>query len=134
MPGRVSITILPLSLPRHFAKSRSRAIGATITAALSAVPFVPGVQAMGIAVSCTTRGVVIRTLDRSIDQPRPNANPSLWTFVRPQSAKRRCVHASAVRIDGELVSRGPITSVRCWTVTMTWLWLVPSSMMRLTMG
>jgi len=92
-----------------------------MTGAVSAAPVVPGVHATGIAVSWTTRGVIMRTLDRSIDQPRPNANPSLWTFLRPQSVNWRCVHASAVRIAGELVSRGPITSVRCWTVTMTWL-------------
>jgi hypothetical protein len=32
------------------------------------------------------RGDTMRTLARSIDQPRPNAKPSLWTFFRPHFA------------------------------------------------
>jgi hypothetical protein len=78
---------LPRSWPRHFSKSRSRRIGATITGAVSA-PWVAGVQAMGMAVSWIGRGVTIRTLARSIDQPRPKSKPSLRTFRRPQSVKR----------------------------------------------
>src|SRR3546814_17468531 len=75
------------------------------------VPLVGGDQAIGIAVSSIGRGVVIRTCDRSIHQPRPNSNPSLWTF-KPQSRKRDCVQSSALRIAGELVSRAPIMSER----------------------
>src|SRR3546814_13528507 len=95
------------------------------------VPLVGGDQAIGIAVSSIGRGVVIRTCDRSIHQPRPNSNPSLWTF-KPQSRKRDCVQSSALRIAGELVRRAPIMSERYCAFCITWLWLVLSSMMRLT--
>ena len=58
------------------------AIGATMTGALTR-PGVAGVQAIGIAVSATARGLTMRALDRSIHQPRPKSNPSLWTFWSP---------------------------------------------------
>lgn len=74
--GSEIITILPRSCPRHLSKSRVRFIGATMTGAVT-VPLVPGVQAIGIAVSCNGRGATMRTLARSMDQPRPNAKPSL---------------------------------------------------------
>src|SRR5215468_854023 len=101
------MTTLPASLPRQASKSRSRFIGATTTGAVI-VPPVPGVHATGIAVSWMTRGAVIRTLDDTIDQPRPNGKPSLWTLRRPHDLNCDCVHASACRICGELVSREPI--------------------------
>src|SRR3546814_2618272 len=68
---------------------------------------VTGVQTCALPICSIGRGVVIRTCDRSIHQPRPNSNPSLWTF-KPQSRKRDCVQSSALRIAGELVSRAPI--------------------------
>ena len=98
---------MPASLPRHASKSRSRRIGATTICAVT-VPLVAGVHATGIAVSWTTRGVIIRTLDDTIDQPRPNSKPSLWTFLRPQLLNCDWVQASAWRIPGELVIRDPI--------------------------
>src|SRR3546814_10921390 len=95
------------------------------------VPLVGGDQAIGIAVSSIGRGVVIRTCDRSIHQPRLNSNPSLWTF-KPQSRKRDCVQSSALRIADALVSRAPDMSERYCDVCITGTWLVPSSLIRLT--
>ena len=94
------------------------------------VPFVPGVQAIGIAVNWIGRGETIRTLEETIDQPRPKSNASLCTARRPHSANLACVHASAIRIAGEFVMRGPIVSARCSAVSITSLCVVPSSMIR----
>ena len=105
-------------------------VGALEAQAQQAVAEVPGVQAIGMAVSWIGRGVTMRTDDRSIDQPRPKAKPSRWTLVRPHSRNLASVHSSAARICGELDRRGPITSVRCCAVNITWLWLLPSSMIR----
>ena len=46
-----------------------------------------GVHAIGIAVSCITRGAVIRTLDERIDHPRPNSNGSVWQIRRSSSSR-----------------------------------------------
>src|SRR3569623_3807772 len=102
------MTILPFNWPRHLSKSRTRLIGATMTGA-EIVPLVEGVQAIGIAVSWIGRGDTMRTLECSIDQPRPKSQPSRWTLRRPHLLNCSIVHASAARICGELLSRGPIT-------------------------
>src|SRR5262249_21397832 len=124
--GRLTSTILPCSLPCHAAKCASLLIGATTTGPETA-PLVAGVQVIGTAVSWIGRGLVIRTLERSIHQPRPNSKPSLWTLVSPHWRNWSCVHCSALRMPGELVRRGPITSDRYSAVCITCEWLVPSS-------
>ncbi|MNS90366.1 hypothetical protein D3C72_1244160 [compost metagenome] len=88
------MTILPASLPRHLSKSSTLVIGATMTPALM-VPLVEGVQATGMARSSMARGDVMRALERTMDQPRPNSKPSARTFDRPQSRKRCWLHCSA---------------------------------------
>jgi hypothetical protein len=107
-------------------------IGATMTGA-EITPPVEGVQAIGIAVSWIGRGETMRTLERSIDQPRPNSKPSLVDVAQAPFAE--LLHASTPRLAafaGELVRRGPITSARCSAIGITWLRVVPSSMMRIT--
>src|SRR3546814_15256474 len=90
------------------------------------VPLVGGDQAIVIAVSSIGRGVVIRTCDRSIHQPRPNSNPSLWAF-KLQSRKRDCVQSSALSIAADLLSREPLMSETYCAVSIIRLWSVPSS-------
>ena len=109
--GWVTMTILPLSLPRQRAKSPALDIGATMTSPLI-TPLVPGVQATGMTRRSSGRGSVMRALARTIDQPRPNSNGSARTLDRPQSRKRWAVQVSASRICGELVMRPPMRSVR----------------------
>ncbi len=132
-PGSLTSTILPLSLPFHLSKSRSRRSGATITVAVI-VPFVDGVHATGIARIGSTRGVSMRTSIRSIHQPRPKSKPSVRTFLRPEARNCSCVHCSAARIGGEFVMRPPMRSVRYAAVCGSSLWFNASSMMRLTVA
>ena len=54
---------------------------ACITPALI-VPLVDGVQATGMARRSSGRGAVMRALERTIDQPRPNSKPSARTLDR----------------------------------------------------
>src|SRR3569623_2523460 len=101
------MTILPFNWPRHLSKSRTRLIGATMTG-VEIVPLGEGVQAIGIAGSWIGRGDTMRTLECSIDQPRPKSKASRWTLRRPHLEYCSIVQASAWRICGELVRRGPI--------------------------
>ena len=77
------------------------------------------------------RGETMSTLECTIDQPRPNCQPSRWTLLSPHSRYFDWVQSSALRRPGELVRRGPITSARYSAVGITCEWLLPSSMIRL---
>ena len=90
---------MPASFPFHSAKCSTLVIGATMIGADSG-PFVDGVQAIGIAVSASGRGVTMRALTETISQPRPNSNPSRRTFARPQPLNLSTAHFSARRIPG----------------------------------
>ncbi len=103
-------TILPASLPFHCAKSALLVIGAkTIGAAIT--PFVPGVQLIGMAMSASGRGAIIRTLERSIHQPRPKENPCLCTLARPQPPELLLGPGLGLARTGQVVSRLPISSL-----------------------
>ena len=80
----------------------------------------PGVQAFGSACSGITRGLSISTLASVKAQPRPKSSTaSSCTFDRPHSVNFERVQRFASAIDGELVRRGPITSVRWFSVAIT---------------
>src|SRR3546814_12081689 len=64
-------------------------------------PFVGGVQATGIAVSSSGRGLIMRALTKTISQPRPNSNPSRWTLARPQPLNLSIAHRSEERRVGK---------------------------------
>jgi hypothetical protein len=129
--GSEIITILPASLPRYLSKSATRLIGASTTSP-EIVPFVPGVQATGMARSSSGRGVTMRASERTIDQPRPNSKPSARTLDRPWSRNHCWAQRSVSRICGELVMRPPMRSVRWAAVRITSEWLKPWSKMPLT--
>ena len=79
----------------------------------STAPLVPGVHALGSACSGIARGDSISMLASVNAQPRPmSATASSCTLAMPHSLNFERVHWLAFAIDGELVRRGPITSVR----------------------
>ena len=81
---------------------------------------VPGVHAFGSACSGMIRGLSISTPASLNDQPRPmSSTASSCTFDRPHSVNFERVQRLASVIDGELVRRGPITSVRWFRVATT---------------
>src|ERR1019366_6724762 len=106
------ITNLPLSFPRYASKSSSFSIFAYTTSAVTG-PLVPDVHALGYAISGKCRGAISLASRSSFDQPRPNGpHGSSWTFASPQELSVLTVYSPASRIFGELVRRGPYTSVR----------------------
>ncbi len=120
---------MPLSLPFQAAKSFSAFIGATMISPFS-VPLVGGVQATGMTRMWMSRGLTIVMVALSNDQPRPKFQGSLRTFLRPQPVNLSIAQLSALRSEGELVSRPPMPSVSSSAVFSTWLRLSPSSRMR----
>ena len=102
----------PASLPFHFSRSASVSIFALTTFARTG-PEVPGVQALGRAMSGVATGVTRLTAQRSKDQPLPKGPKlSRCALLKPQPASWSRVHSLAFFADGEPLSRGPITSVR----------------------
>src|SRR5579864_191332 len=104
-------TTLPRSLPRQVAKSLSVVMTATIASPVTG-PFVPGVHGFEYAISGYARGVSAIATIRRFCQPRPNAHGSSCTLTRPHAFIVFCAQAEASLISGELVRRGPYTSVR----------------------
>src|SRR5581483_6662666 len=99
------------SLPFHVAKSLSVLMTAS-TASPVTGPFVPGVHGFEYAISGYARGVTAIATIRLFCQPRPNGHVSSCTFARPHSFIVFIAQSPASFISGELVSRGPYTSVR----------------------
>src|SRR5437899_10040573 len=85
----------------------------THTASAVTAPFVPGVQALAYAMRGNGRGEIACREKRSLDQPLPNGpHGSRCTLASCHSFILPVVHSAACLMFGELVSRGPWTSVR----------------------
>src|SRR6185312_3387040 len=114
-----SSRILPLSLPLYWSRSL-RVLMLTRITSPSTGPFVPGVHAFGSAYSGAVRGASISTLDSLNSQPRPKSSKaSSCTLARPQPLNFSWVQALAWAICGELVRRGPMSSVRWPRMTIS---------------
>src|SRR4029453_17239467 len=94
------------------------------------VPFVPAVQAFGIAIRGKVTGATTWAELRSKLQPRPNSKLSRCAFARPQVSSCLRAQSAASLYCGEPLRRGPWTSVSCAAVSITWDLRKPSSRMR----
>src|SRR5678816_2912126 len=116
--GSFSITQAPLTLPASAASSWALEASTLTTGPLSARPPVPAVQAQLWAVTSLLNGARMRAVTGPRSQATPNVQGSSWP-VSPQPLNCCSVQSLARFIAGELVSRGPMTSVRYSAVFMT---------------
>jgi hypothetical protein len=121
-------TTFPLTRPAKVRKSSSRETAISIASAVTG-PSVPGVQARGNAISGNGCGETTLAVNFSFAHPRPNGpHGSCRTLASPQPVSRSVAHFAAAYIAGELVSRGPETSLRYQSVSMTCERWSPSSL------
>jgi hypothetical protein len=97
---------------KRSASSRGVNSGAETTSAVIG-PGVAADQALGMPASGAYTGSFMWAEKRASDHPRPNVpHFSVRALDTPHSFRRRTDQSAATRNPGELVSRGPLTSVR----------------------
>jgi hypothetical protein len=105
-------TILPASLPRNFSRSASVFASKCTTSAVTA-PFVDGDHAFGNPINGDAYGSITSAEKDLNDQPRPKGpHGSSFAFCIPHFAIVSRDHSLARFMFGELVSLGPMTSVK----------------------